>query len=144
MSLEMSAAEQQEFLAGLHVGVLSVAAGERRGPLTTPVWYEYQPGGLLSVVTGRHTRKAVAIRATGRMSLCAQDENLPYKFVSVEGPVVGEEVDPAERLAMARRYLGTEGGDYYVTSNPDPDGEMMVFRMTPERWVGLDFGKMPG
>lgn len=107
MSLAMSAAEQQELLAGLHVGVLSVAAGERRGPLTVPVWYEYQPGGRLSVVTG-------------------------------------QDVDPAERLAMARRYLGTEGGDQYVTSNPDPDGEMRVFRMTPERWVGLDFGKAPG
>lgn len=143
MSLAMTAAEQQEFLAGLHIGVLSVVAGER-GPLTVPVWYEYQPGGRLSVVTGRHSRKAQAIRAAGRMSLCAQDENLPYKFVSVEGPVTGEDVDPAERLAMARRYLGTELGDQYVTSNPDPDGEMMVFRMTPQRWVGVDFGKALG
>lgn len=141
MSLAMSAAEQQEFLAGLHVAVLSVAAGERRGPITVPVWYEYQPGGRVSVVTGRNTRKAQAVRAAGRMSLCAQDENPPYKYVSIEGPVTAEEVTPAERLALARRYLGTEGGEQYVTSNPDPDGEMMVFRMSPERWAGLDFGK---
>ena len=144
MSLVMSSAERQEFLAGPHVGVLSVAAGEQRGPVTVPVWYEYQPGGRLSVITGRSTRKAQAIRAAGRMSLCAQDENPPYKFVSVEGPVAAEEVSPAERLAMARRYLGTEGGDQYVASNPDPDGEMMVFRMSPERWVGVDFGKVYG
>jgi nitroimidazol reductase NimA-like FMN-containing flavoprotein (pyridoxamine 5'-phosphate oxidase superfamily) len=144
MSLEMSAAEREEFLAGLHVGVLSVAAGDLRGPLTVPVWYEYQPGGRVSVITGRHTRKALAIQAVGRMSLCAQDENPPYRFVSVEGPVVAEEVDAAERLAMARRYLGTEGGDQYIASNPDPDGEMMVFRMSPERWSALDFGKASG
>lgn len=144
MSLVMNVAEQQEFLAGPHVGVLSVAAGERRGPLTVPVWYEYQPGGRVSVVTGRNTHKARAIRAAGRMSLCAQDEHPPYKFVSVEGPVAAEEVSPAERLAIARRYLGTEGGEQYVTSNPDPDGEMMVFRMSPERWVGVDFGKAYG
>jgi hypothetical protein len=31
----------------------------------------------------------------------------PYRYVSVEGPVVSEEeLDPSGRLAMARRYLG--------------------------------------
>lgn len=144
MSLAMNAAEREEFLAGLHVGVLSVAAGDGRGPLTVPVWYDYRPGGRVSVITGRSTHKARAIRATGRMTLCAQDEHPPYKFVSVEGPVAAEEVAKAERLALARRYLGTEGGDQYVESNPDPGGEMMVFRMTPERWTALDFGKLPG
>jgi hypothetical protein len=102
-------------------------------------------GGQVSVVTGRHTHKARAIAAQGRMSLCAQDERPPYKFVSVEGgPVTAEEVDPAERLAIAQRYLGPEGGNQYVAANPDPDGEMMVFRMSPERWVALDFGKAYG
>jgi nitroimidazol reductase NimA-like FMN-containing flavoprotein (pyridoxamine 5'-phosphate oxidase superfamily) len=144
MSLEMSTAERQEFLAGLHVAVLSVAAGDTRGPLSVPVWYEYRPGGRVSVITGRHTQKALAIQAAGRMSLCAQDENPPYRFVSVEGPVVAEDVEAAERLEMARRYLGAEGGDQYVASNPDPEREMMVFRMRPERWAALDFGKAPG
>jgi hypothetical protein len=45
------------------------------------------------------------------------------------------------RLAMARRYLGTEGGDWYVVSNPDPDHENVIFRMTPEHWVSVDYGK---
>jgi hypothetical protein len=78
------------------------------------------------------------------MSLCAQDESPPYRYVSVEGPVVIEELDPGERLAMARRYLGTEGGDQYVASNPDPDREMVMLRMRPERWVSVDYGKQPG
>ena len=34
MSLTMSRAEREEFLAGVHVGVLSVASGDDRGPLT--------------------------------------------------------------------------------------------------------------
>ena len=34
-----------------------------------------------------------------------------------------EELDPAERLAMARRYLGSADGDRYVTDNPDPERE---------------------
>jgi nitroimidazol reductase NimA-like FMN-containing flavoprotein (pyridoxamine 5'-phosphate oxidase superfamily) len=95
MSFVMSAEEREQFLAGLHVGVLSVAAGDDRGPLAVPVWYDYRAGGQVSVITGRGTRKGRAIRAAGRMSLCAQDESPPYRYVSVEGPVVIEELDPA-------------------------------------------------
>ncbi len=144
MSLAMSKAEREEFLAGVHVGVLSVLAGDDRGPLAVPVWYDYQAGGRVSVITGRTSRKGRAIAAAGRMTLCVQDENVPYRYVSVEGPVASEELDPAERLAMARRYLGTEGGDYYVASNPDPDRENLMFRMSPGHWVSVDYGKLSG
>ena len=102
MWVVMSAAEREEFLAGVHVGVLSAAAGKEGRTLAVPVWYSYQPGGLLTVLTGRRSRKAVAIRAAGRFGLCVHDDRAPYRYVSVEGPVVGEEeLDPAERLAMA-------------------------------------------
>jgi PPOX class probable F420-dependent enzyme len=144
MSLAMSVEEREQFLAGLHVGVLSVAAGGDRGPLTVPVWYDYDPGGPVSVITGRDSRKGQAIAAAGRMSLCAQDENPPYRYVSVEGPVVFDEPDLDERLAMARRYLGTDGGDRYVADNPDPDDENVIIRMTPEHWLSVDYGKRPG
>jgi nitroimidazol reductase NimA-like FMN-containing flavoprotein (pyridoxamine 5'-phosphate oxidase superfamily) len=144
VSLVMSVEERQQFLAGLHVGVLSVAEGNERAPLAVPVWYDYEAGGKVSVITGRSSRKGRAILASGRMTLCAQDENLPYRYVSVEGPVESEELDPADRLAMARRYLGADGGDTYVASNPDPDRENMMFRMTPEHWVSVDYGKLAG
>jgi hypothetical protein len=52
-----------------------------------------------------------------------------------------EELDPVERLAMARRYLGLAGGDRYVTGNPDPEGENVAFRMRPEHWLSQDQGK---
>jgi hypothetical protein len=60
----MSAAEREEFLAALHVGILSVAVGQAGRTLGVPVWYSYQPGGLLTVLTGRRSRKAAAIRAS--------------------------------------------------------------------------------
>jgi nitroimidazol reductase NimA-like FMN-containing flavoprotein (pyridoxamine 5'-phosphate oxidase superfamily) len=150
MRLAMSAQEREQFLAGLHVGVLCVAvngdgeASGRRAPLAVPVWYAYQPGGRVSVITGRNSRKGRAIIAAGRMSLCVQDEKPPYQYVSVEGPVEMEELDPAERLAIARRYLGTEGGDRYVASSVDPDGDSAMFRMTPEHWLSVDYGKASG
>jgi hypothetical protein len=142
MWVAMSAAEREEFLAGVRVGVLSAAMGAAGRTLAVPVWYSYQPGGLLTVLTGRRSRKAVAIRAAGRFGLCVQDGTPPYRYVSVEGPVVSEEeLDPAERLAMARRYLGAAGGDRYIADNPDPGGKNVAFRMRPDHWLSQDQGK---
>jgi len=141
MWVVMSAAEREEFLTGVHVGVLSAAAGKAGRTLAVPVWYSYRPGGLLTVLTGRRSRKAAAIRSAGRFALCVQDDSPPYRYVSVEGPVVSEEeLDPAERLAMARRYLGAAGGDRYVADNPDPGRENVAFRMRPEHWLSQDQG----
>ena len=142
MWVAMNAAEREEFLADVHVGVLSTAISTAGQTLAVPVWYSYQPGGLLTVLTGRRSRKAAAIRAAGRFGLCVQDDSPPYRYVSVEGPVVSEEeLDPAERLAMACRYLGAAGGDRYVTDNPDPGRENVAFRMRPEHWLSQDQGK---
>src|SRR5215475_10876521 len=66
MWVVMSAAEREGFLAGVHVGVLSAAVGTAGRTLGVPVWYSYQPGGLLTVLTGRRSRKATVIRAAGR------------------------------------------------------------------------------
>ena len=138
----MSAAEREGFLADVHVGVLCTALGSTGQTLAVPVWYSYEPGGLLTVLTGRRSRKAAAIRAAGRFSLCAQDDHPPYRYVSIEGPVISEEEPgPGERLAMARRYLGAAGGDRYLAANPDPGRENVAFRMRPERWLSQDQGK---
>jgi PPOX class probable F420-dependent enzyme len=142
MSVTMSREEREQFLAGVHVGVLSVASVDGGGPLAVPVWYAYQPGGPVNVITGGGTRKAAAIRAAGRFSLCAQDERPPYKYVTVEGPVTIGAASHEERLELARRYLGAEGGDAYVAANPT--GGQIVFRMTPEHWLSVDYSKVYG
>jgi len=139
MSVTMSREERERFLAGVHVGVLSVASADGGGPLAVPVWYAYQPGGTVDVTTGAGTRKATAIRAAGRFSLCAQDERPPYKYVTVEGPVTIEEASQDQRLELARRYLGAEGGDAYVSANPT--GGQIVCRMSLEHWLTVDYSK---
>jgi len=139
MPLTMSPAERVEFLAGVHVGVLSVASADGGGPLAVPVWYTYRPGGTVNVSTGRGTRKARAIQAAGRFTLCAQDERPPYKYVTVEGPVTMEDASQAERLELARRYLGPEGADAYMAATPG--GTQVMLRMTPEHWLSADYGK---
>ena len=141
MSTSMSHAEREQFLAEAHVGVLSVDAGPGSGPLAIPVWYGYEPGGPVSVSTDRSTRKAVAIGAAGRFSLCAQDEQPPYKYVTVEGPAVIEPASLDERRALARRYLGPADGDAFIAAEPGDGADAIMIRMTPEHWLAADFSK---
>jgi PPOX class probable F420-dependent enzyme len=142
MQPHMNRQEREEFLAGVHVGVFSVASQDGGGPLAVPVWYAYSPGGTVNVSIGRASRKAAGVMATGRFTLCAQDERPPYKYVSVEGPVAIEEATEDERRALARRYLGPADGDAYIAETPGHD-EIML-RMTPERWLTVDYGKLYG
>jgi nitroimidazol reductase NimA-like FMN-containing flavoprotein (pyridoxamine 5'-phosphate oxidase superfamily) len=136
----MSRSEREIFLADLHVAVLGVSS-EGRGPLVVPVWYSYEPGGTVNVITGDNSRKGLLITATGRFSICAQTEVAPYKYVSVEGPVVESQnpVDPQERRKMAHRYLGQEVGDLYVQSTEIDLEHSTIFRMQPEVWHTGDF-----
>jgi uncharacterized protein len=141
VSLAMTNQERERFLADLHVGIISIPE-EGRGPLTVPIWYSYQPGGELGVVTARNSRKARLLQRAGRFSLCAQTETWPYKYVSVEGPVVA--IEPADlerdRRPLAHRYFGAELGDRYIESPRDVVGSVLV-RMRPERWLTVDYAK---
>jgi nitroimidazol reductase NimA-like FMN-containing flavoprotein (pyridoxamine 5'-phosphate oxidase superfamily) len=141
----MSATEREAFLAGVHVGVLSVD-DPGHGPLTVPVWYAYEPGGTVDVVTARDSAKGRHLRAAGRFSLCAQNETAPYAYVSVEGPIA-DIVDPVapERLrAMAYRYLGQEFGDLYLAATEEDAPDQVMFRLAPERWRTTDYAKQYG
>jgi nitroimidazol reductase NimA-like FMN-containing flavoprotein (pyridoxamine 5'-phosphate oxidase superfamily) len=141
----MTTAEREAFLAGVHVGILAVGdAG--RAPLTVPVWYSYEPGGLVTIITGQASRKAARVDAEQRLSLCAQTETAPYQYVSVEGPVVRVDptVEPDERRAMAYRYLGPEFGDLYLAATEADAAENVAVRMHPERWLTVDYSKQFG
>jgi nitroimidazol reductase NimA-like FMN-containing flavoprotein (pyridoxamine 5'-phosphate oxidase superfamily) len=145
VSLAMTRAEREAFLAALHVGIISIAE-PGRGPLTVPIWYAYEPGGELWVITDRDSRKGRLLASAGRLSLCAQTETPPYKYVSVEGPIVAIEPADAERHGrpMARRYLGQQLGDRYVEATAAERGRSVVVRMRPERWLSVDYTKQFG
>ncbi|HET6304938.1 MAG TPA: pyridoxamine 5'-phosphate oxidase family protein [Myxococcota bacterium] len=144
MSLAMTRSEREAFLAGVHVGVLSVAE-DGRGPLSVPIWYAYEPGGELRLVTERGSRKGRLLARAMRLSLCVQTETPPYQYVSVEGPVVALEDADVERdvRPLARRYLGRELGDRYVeaTGGTDARGGSVLVRARPERWLSVDYRK---
>ena len=125
------------FLADLHVAVISIPLMDR-GPLTVPIWYVYEPGDELGVITFKSSWKAKLLIMGVRISFCVQDENPPYKFVSVEGPIVGiHDADLEQEIRpLVYRYLGQEEGQRYIQDTyPDPNepGELYV-RMKPERY----------
>ena len=144
MSLAMTREERETFLADVHIGVLSVVE-EGRGPLTVPIWYAYEPGGDMWIVTDPQSKKGKLLERSGRFSLCAQTEAVPYKYVSVEGPVVSIEPADLERHTrpMAHRYLGRELGDQYIEATQNEPGRdrSVVIRMRPERWLTVDYAK---
>jgi hypothetical protein len=141
----MTPQERQEFLAEPHVGVLSVASDDDRPPLTVPLWYGYLPGGNISFFTatqGRKARKTGLIRKAGVLSLCVQREEFPYKYVTVEGTVAGEDRPPSaeQMLAIARRYLPEEAAQGFVKAELGyPSGELVLFTVRPDRWLTADF-----
>jgi len=141
----MTVKEREAFLAGVHVGVISIME-PGRGPLTVPIWYAYEPGGDLRVVTDRDSRKGRLLSVGSRLSLCAQSEAPPYRYVSVEGPVVSLEPAQPERdlRPLARRYLGQELGDQYVAATRSETGGSCVVRIRPERWLSVDYAKQYG
>jgi hypothetical protein len=138
--------ERERFLAELHTGVVSVADGER-GPLTSPVWYAYEPGGDIVFCTREDARKARLLALGTRVSFLAQVEGdlasgvLP-RYVSVEGPVVKRGRADLDRdlRPIVHRYLGQAVGDGYLkaTRGDAATGEIVV-HVRPERWLTRDF-----
>ena len=142
MSLAMTKQERETFLAEPHVAIISIPE-EGRGPLTVPIWYSYEPGGELRVVTAGTSRKAQLIRHAGRFSVCVQTETPPYKYVSVEGPVVAIEAADVERdrRPLAHRYLGAQRGDRYIEKTRGEYVGNLLVRMLPQRWLTVDYAK---
>jgi uncharacterized protein len=145
MPRQMTEKERQEFLAEPRIGVLSVARGGDRPPHTTPVWYAYEPGGSITIFTGsqgRKTRKAALIETAGVLSLTVQREEFPYKYVTVEGSVVGWDRPPSaeQMLAIVRRYLPEEAAQGFVEAEVAHLGSGPVhFTVRPDRWLTFDF-----
>jgi PPOX class probable F420-dependent enzyme len=134
----MSKEERDDFLAALHVGVLAVERPDGP-PLVTPVWYRYTPGGVVEFNTESSSAKTQLLERSGHASMCAQREELPYAYVTVEGPVEIEATDRETRVDIATRYLGAEIGTAYVDGGA---GDDIVVRLRPARWRTSDFSKL--
>jgi PPOX class probable F420-dependent enzyme len=141
----MSKEAREQFLAGVHIGVIAVERPDR-APLAMAIWYAYEPGGEVSIFTTEENLKVKLIRAAGRFSITAQQEQPPYKYVTADGDVtwVGP-ADEAEARAVAIRYLGEEAGNRFADANQHADTQSSVsIRMQPKKWVSSDFSDLAG
>lgn len=137
----MSSSERELFLSALHVGIISIPRATK-GPLTVPIWYDYQPGGEVWVITDTDSIKAKLLTKASRISLCAQTETEPYQYVSVEGPFTTRPSTQEELLAMAVRYLGEEQGQAYAENSAGGGEGSIVVAIAPQTWFSVDYNKM--
>lgn len=139
--MPLTTEEREQFLAEPHVGALAVDAGAGRAPLNVPVWYLYEPGGDVTVLTGRDSRKAQLIRKAGRFSLMVETVTPRVRYVSVEGPVVDTRPGtPDDMRTVTERYLPPPAVEPYLAMAEAEHGPQVVVTLRPERWLSADLG----
>jgi nitroimidazol reductase NimA-like FMN-containing flavoprotein (pyridoxamine 5'-phosphate oxidase superfamily) len=139
--MSLSREEREQFLAEPHIGALSVYAGDTRGPLTVPIWYQYTPGGEPWILTGPGSRKARLIEATGFFTLMVERVEPSTRYVSVDGAV--SRIEPgtdAQLEEMTRRYLSGDAADRYLRFARENLGDHVAIYMQPQNWLSADLG----
>ncbi len=149
MPRRLTEQEQQEFLADMHIAVLSLPSDDARPPLAFPIWYGCEPGGEITYYTHRSepkSRKLRLLHEGSAVSLVVQREELPYKYLTVEGTVTTENQAPSfdEMLAIVRRYLPEEDARAYINHEIESGAALVIFSIRPDRWSGYDFGADEG
>ncbi len=139
--MPLSVSEREQFLSEPHIAALSVSAGENRGPLTVPIWYQYAPGGDLWVLTGAGSEKARLIEAAGRFTMMVERVDPTVRYVSVEGAVTRTVPGTDDMLReVTERYLAPEKVDAYLDFARAELGEQVAIHLRPEHWRSADMG----
>lgn len=111
--------EQDDFLA--ETGILMRIAVVRAdgSPLVTPIWFLYENGSIF--FTPREKSEWFAcLRRDPRVSLCIDEQPLPYRKVIVEGAAellfdVGADDEWRDLYQrIAEKYVGEQGAQAYV------------------------------
>lgn len=129
----------REFLADPRVGIFAVAA-ESGPPAATPVWYLYEPGGNVRIVTSASTRKAKLLAHAGAATLVVEESAQNATFVAVDLELVDvREAESADDRELASRYLEGEAIDRFVemASEHMPDENVYTFRPTKWRFASM-------
>jgi Pyridoxamine 5'-phosphate oxidase len=141
--MALSKSEREQFLSEPHIGALSVNAGDKRGPLTVPVWYQYTPGSEPWLITGAGSRKHRLIEEAGFFSLMAEIFLPRVRYVAVDGPVSRIEPGTDEQLVeMTKRYLPAEAVEPYLEMARREHGDSVAIHLTPQHWLSADLGQL--
>ncbi|RAU94311.1 pyridoxamine 5'-phosphate oxidase family protein [Mycolicibacter senuensis] len=139
--MALSKDEREQFLVEPHIAALSVSAGDGRGPLTVPIWYQYTPGGEPWVLTGVESRKRRLIEAAGHFSLMVERTEPTVRYVAVAGAVSRIEPGTDEQHAeLAHRYLPPDRAEKFLNYALTELGEYVAIYLRPQHWVSADMG----
>lgn len=123
----MTDAEWREFVAaGTRTGKLATTRRNGR-PHVVPVWFVLD-GDDLVFNTGAETIKGRTLRRTGWGSICVDDEQPPFSFVTISGPVtISTDLDEMLPLAtrIGGRYMGEALAERFGRRNA-VEGELLV------------------
>ena len=137
----LSERDRELFLAEPHIAALSVSGGPGRGPLTVPMWYQYEPGGEAWVLTEAASLKARLIQSAGRFTLMVDRVAPTIRYVSVEGPVTRTVPETDELLReITERYLPPDKVADYLAFAKATFGQQVVIYLRPQRWLSQDLG----
>jgi hypothetical protein len=133
--------EREQFLAEPHIAAFSVSAGPGRGPLTVPIWYQYELGGEPWILTEVKSRKVPLIEAAGCFTLMVDRVTPTTRYVSVEGPVT-RTVPCTDQILreMTERYLPPGQAEAYIEMAETEFGEQVAIYIRPQRWLSSDLG----
>jgi nitroimidazol reductase NimA-like FMN-containing flavoprotein (pyridoxamine 5'-phosphate oxidase superfamily) len=135
----LSKEEREQFLAQPHVAAISVNAGDKRGPLTVPIWYQYTPGGEVWIHTLNGSRKHRLIEARGEFTLMVQRVEPTVRYVAVDGSVSRIEPGTDEQLVeLVHRYMPPEKVDAYLEFARREHADSVVIYMKPRHWLSAD------
>ena len=131
---DMTPEQMAEFLERPLVAVY-VTLRANGSPHAIPVWYEYRDGDFL-VFTSSTFQRVKNLERDSRAAITISTHDVPYMYVSAEGPVSITPEGVAETgLSIARRYMGDEAEGYLTELLGE---HSVVLRLTPERiltWV---------
>jgi PPOX class probable F420-dependent enzyme len=123
----MTDSEWRAFIsAGTRTGKLATTRRDGR-PHVMPIWFVLD-GDDIVFNTGADTVKGRNLRRTGVASLCVDDENPPFAFVTISGPVtLSDDVEAMLPLSIriGARYMGEDKGEQFGRRNAVP-GELLV------------------
>ena len=126
--------QMAEFLERPLVAVM-VTLRANGAPHAIPVWYEYTDGEFI-VFTSSTFQRVKNLERDSRAAITISTHDVPYMYVSAEGPVSITSEGVAETgLSIARRYMGEDAQQFL---DDVYDEHSVVLRLRPERiltWV---------
>ena len=141
--VHMSDEELEALLAESYPCILSISR-KQRGPVATPLWYEYRDGRFVLGMDA-NSFKARLLARTGRATVTIQRPVEPYQYVMAEGEahfLTDEELEARGETVwscfkpVVARYLEPELTDRYVAMLPALAPHYKIVEITPKAMRG--------